>query len=1378
MYDLNAAVGGCGSEGVMLRLFALTACAVSAAAVLLLTGCGPGLIALGGGGTGAYYGLQGGDDDGGSKSGGGNVAPAVLITAVNRGNPAAIEYTLLDPNSDQCSVEFEYALNGGGFQPCFAGDGGDGLVGLASSASGIPHTFNWAFTVDFGGGTSYVDDIVVRGRANDGNATGAWNMLSSVSVGNDAPTLDNLVFQDSSGIVVFTFSLFDQDSDECSLEISYSIDQGQSFIPVVTDPGSQDYELVGNPPVNLAASPAGAANQIIWNSNVALLDFKGEILMLFKPSDWPAEYSEATQGASIVAGPYLLDNSVNGPPTLQIASNLDGKEFVGRVPVQITLADAEADPATVEVEFSLDDGGSWDTATLINQFQPGMAGPFPTSANPSPHFVTWHAVADLAQISPYVNEYPLARLRFTPKDASPGTPRESVSFHLFGNRAPTVVDIVPLQPGGNIQLILTVKDANADPVSVNIEYSSDGQSYTALTQADFIHGNLAGLSSSDAGFANSLTWDSNQRFPGANAANVRLRVTPTDHPPGGSPAADRVGQPFVSQPFPVINNPAGADPVDIDIITTDAAGVPIAPAYTVADNGTVYFEASVVPSSSTVQEVLWRILQPGPDRGELQTVTGSQLAYATGGFTLTAGIVAGDTIRIDDGINGPAIFEFTTGSPVQAGNYGVDITGLSTAAEYATELALRIRENPQTAIFAEHTGGGQVALRHEIACLIGNANSQLPAGNAVDIEATPTGIISGPISQLSGGTGSDRVRYAAPATPPPGTEYIELRAEIDHPGFVQQIGRTWRLYWGDPVASVQVVPSSAVLLVGQQLSLSANVMPSTAPQIVEWEVAGGSANGFINEMGHYIAPNTAPASNPVIVRAHSIDPTVAPGFTEITVSPEPTSVVVTPQNPADLFLGLTRQFSAQVQPAAAPQGVNWTVWWNGQNFGSGSTTVGTVSSSGLYTAPLKLPSPPTVVVRATSQFKPSVFGTASQSLVAPPPTSFQVSPTNPSVTAGGQGVLFTAINFQPSTANSSVTWELSSQVGDISATTGFYTPPQDTPTSQPVVLTVTARSTAAPTVTASTQLTVNPNPQSPPTGVSVTPDKGFTFSSGSSVQFGHSVLPSSASQSVTWSVVNPATGGGQINAAGLYTPPATSVDMIVTLRCATVANPSIFSQVTVCVTGQGKNWADVAHLGVERAGPNTAWDSHNQRLWIIGGRSPSSGNSAHDRAVLAVTATNELVTGPTIDTLGAFGDPNTIAAVYDSQNTRLLAVLGRGPVNAAEIWSLNVASLSPAPAWQKLPVTASSNVPVLGGTHTYHAWFDAADRELQLIFNSGQMYRFDCNSGSSSFNEWKSRASIGSLLGNAPAVVEICGHARNTSNGEHYFIGPNSEVGS
>src|SRR5690606_38145564 len=184
-----------------------------------------------------------------------------------------------------------------------------------------------------GGGTSYVDDIVVRGRANDGNATGAWNMLSSVSVGNDAPTLDNLVFQDSSGIVVFTFSLFDQDSDECSLEISYSIDQGQSFIPVVTDPGSQDYELVGNPPVNLAASPAGAANQIIWNSNVALLDFKGEILMLFKPSDWPAEYSEATQGASIVAGPYLLDNSVNGPPTLQIASNLDGKEFVGRVPV-------------------------------------------------------------------------------------------------------------------------------------------------------------------------------------------------------------------------------------------------------------------------------------------------------------------------------------------------------------------------------------------------------------------------------------------------------------------------------------------------------------------------------------------------------------------------------------------------------------------------------------------------------------------------------------------------------------------------------------------------------------------------------------------------------------------------------------------------------------------------------------------------------------------------------------------------------------------------------------------------------------------------------------------------------------------------------------
>jgi hypothetical protein len=57
----------------------------------------------------------------------------------------------------------------------------------------------------------------------------------------------------------------------------------------------------------------------------------------------------------------------------------------------------------------------------------------------------------------------------------------------------------------------------------------------------------------------------------------------------------------------------------------------------------------------------------------------------------------------------------------------------------------------------------------------------------------------------------------------------------------------------------------------------------------------------------------------------------------------------------------TQQFRATVQNAADTR-VTWKV--NGVAGGNG--TVGTVSSSGLYTAPAAVPSPATVTVTATS----------------------------------------------------------------------------------------------------------------------------------------------------------------------------------------------------------------------------------------------------------------------------------------------------------------------------------------------------------------------------------------------------------------------------
>ncbi len=1347
------------------------ACALMGA--LLTTGCGPGLLALGGGGSGTYFGLQGGGDDG--KGGGStpapNVAPAVIITSVVRGDsPVAVHYTVIDPDGDLCTLEMQYSLNGVDYNDCFVGVGGDGVIDLSSSASGIAHTFRWDFVADLGSG-EFVDGITIRARANDGEVTGSWNEQTGVSLGNNPPSVDNIQFSNTSGIVLFTFNLFDDNFDACSFDISYSVDQGQNWIPV------QPNELLGNPPVNLATSPTGTPSQFIWDSNVALLDFMGDIQMLFTPKDHPPGYAEVTVGPSVVNGPYLLDNSVNNPPVLTINSALDGNVFVARVPVEISLADEESDPSAVDVEFSLDNGQNWSAATLVNQFIQGVAGPFPTSPNPSTRNLVWNALADIAQLPTYQNTWPGVLLRMTPRDGQAGVALESEGFTVVGNTAPEVTSVEALQTGGSIALAIVLRDERSDAVSVLIEYGTDGVNFSPLAAGDFLPqgDNPASLESSSTGKGNQVIWDTTLRFPNANAANVYLRVTPTDHPDGATPVADLAGQAFLAPPFPVINDPAGADPASINVFTTDTGGTPTTnPLVTVAAGGVVYLDRAVSPQSSTVQDTFWKIAESGTAWGELQVVDGSNLAYATGGFTLHSSVTFGDTLRLHDGLSDPVIFEFWDGAaPVS--NQPVDIAGMTTLDQIGAALEQAINAHPEMRITAVHIGAGVFNLTHDIACRVGNAASiDTLRGNAMDIVGTPTTILDGPATQLSGGDGTQRVRYAAPATPPGGSQFIDLVCVIDHASFLS-VERAYRLHWGAPVNSVSIIPPSTTRQVGGQVNMTAVIDPVGAPQIASWEVVGGSANGTIVVTGPATATYTAPATLPgttlltVTVRAYSIDPLKAPGNATVFVQPEPSTITVSTTGSGSLLLGASRQYTAVVNPPAASQQVNWTVFWNGQDRGSGDSQVGTINTSGLYTAPQSLISPAEVFIRATSQVKPSVAGSYSQSLHAPAPTSFGLSPSGTvNVTAGGAGVQFSALNFQPSNANTSVTWELSAPTGTISGN-GFYEPPSTA--SQPLTVTVRARSSApgASSVTATAQVNIAQNVFTPPTSVTVTPDTAYSHSAGVPIQFSRVVSPPAASQAVTWAILS---GGGSIDSSGLFTPPQTNVDTLVTVLCATVANPSINRQVTIRVAGDGRDWHDSDALLISRGQPNMVWDSHNARMWVIGGRNPLSGATAHTRATLTIdtAAGRVLGAGPTIGGAAYLGaEPVTIAAAFDSGNNRLIAILGKSG-GGVEMWQLNATQVgqSPGPEWTPLLYTtsASSALPSLGKSHTYHCWYEPGKAQLHLLFSRSWLYTFDCTS-----NNWTSRVTLGGQTA-APVIVEYCGHAWDGSSSTHYFVGP------
>ncbi|MCB9931796.1 MAG: hypothetical protein H6841_00065 [Planctomycetes bacterium] len=1364
----------------MRRVLSAFICLCALGSAFLITGCGPGLVAAGGGSVGAIFGLSGSDKKKDKNPAppppSTNVVPAVVVTSLIREeSPAAINYTILDANNDLCSVEVQYSVGGGAFQACFQGTGGDGTTGLASSAGGVPHVFEWDFATDLG--PQVTTDITLRIRANDGSTAGSWATLANQTIGNEAPEILNIQGS-GSDIVLFTFDLADQNSDLGTLEVFYSIDQGQNFIPVDTDPLSPTYELIGNPPTGLLTSQAGSPGQFIWAAPLSLYDFVGDVLIQLRPKDQPSGYSAETLGSPIVAGPFSIDTSVNGPPTLQLISNLDGLSFTGKVPLNITLHDEESNASVVGVQFTFD-GSTWFPATLETQFASGVAGPFLTTPSPTGYSIVWDALADIGQITPWSNNYPTVVLALTPADATSGTTVVTNVFSLVGNEEPAVLDVQALQDSGNIPIVVTVQDAQSDPVSVSIEYSTDSVNYTALSAADFVFGNPSNLGSNPVGEQNVLVWNSNIAFPAANAAAVTLRVTPTDHPPSATPTADLTGAPFVSAPFPVINDPSGAAPISIDVFTTDAGGTPNAvDDVTVVASGLVYFDRTINPASATVTSTLWKIFQTGADYGTLLTVGGGPLQYSQGSVTVSASVSDGNTFTIDDGINGPETFEFDSNSLFQVNTVPVPIGGLTTQDEFGQALTDAVNANPDVRITATYAGSGVIQFKHEIACNIGNAASVALGGNATDMAFTGGAGVIG--TQMNGGNGTQRVLYQAPASPPAGSEYVTLYCEIDDPAYFTTVRKSYKLWWGTKPTGVTVLPASASLLVGGSQQFTAEVANlATAPQFVTWEVVGGSVNGTVSASGLYAAPSTLPNSNPVTVRASCVDPSVAPGVASITVQPEPTNVLVSApaNNPPvwvnpDLRLGTSITFSASVSPAAAPQGVNWRVYWNSQDWGSGNSTVGTISASGTYTAPQFLPSPDIVRIDAVSQAKPTVFGSFFVHLVAPPPTSFVVSPNTASVFAGGAGVQFNATNFVPANANQAVTWEINPVVGNISGS-GFYTPPATSPAVQ--VVTVTARSAVDTMISATATVTVNPGASTAPTGVVIAPGEGITISRSqfsSPIQFSATVSPPAASQNVTWTFVGP--GFGSLTQGGLYTPDPTAIDRVITIRATANASPNPFDEVDICITGDGQNWSEIGNFTMGRGDASPVWDPVNDRLWIVGGHSETSPSNHEEVPVyLSLASTPAIGAYSGISAGGGFPKAaSAIMGVCDVTNSRLLAVVAQGASDYALVYSLdltNVTGATPA-SWQLVSAGGITNAPKLDGTFHYHCWWDPVSEELQLLGDKGTLYRFSTDQGGSTPDDWVSVVTL-QQPALAPVDPKLVAHAYDDTNNVHYFVG-------
>lgn len=112
----------------------------------------------------------------------------------------------------------------------------------------------------------------------------------------------------------------------------------------------------------------------------------------------------------------------------------------------------------------------------------------------------------------------------------------------------------------------------------------------------------------------------------------------------------------------------------------------------------------------------------------------------------------------------------------------------------------------------------------------------------------------------------------------------------------------------------------------------------------------------------------------------------------VTVSPNPISVVV----------GLQQQFTATVAGAS-----NTAVTWSVNGTLGGNSTVGTISTTGLYQAPVAIPTPATVTVAAISAADGSTTGSATVTIVTAP-TAAQPAPET--VSPGGTATYSLLLN--------------------------------------------------------------------------------------------------------------------------------------------------------------------------------------------------------------------------------------------------------------------------------------------------------------------------------------------------------------------------------
>jgi hypothetical protein len=266
-------------------------------------------------------------------------------------------------------------------------------------------------------------------------------------------------------------------------------------------------------------------------------------------------------------------------------------------------------------------------------------------------------------------------------------------------------------------------------------------------------------------------------------------------------------------------------------------------------------------------------------------------------------------------------------------------------------------------------------------------SATVPQGSTQQFQVTITGSsntavkwsVSGPgCSGAACGTTSASGLYTSPASvPSPATVSVIVTSVADP---TKSASADVTLVAAASVL-LSISPMTAAVPTASTDSFTATVT-GTSDTAVAWSLSGAGCSGAScgslatsSLAAVYTAPLVAPSPPNVTVAATSMAEPSKTASATVTIVP----VVVVTVTPAStsLVTGTTQQFNASVVGTS-----NTAVTWNTQGTGCSGVACGTISDTGLYTAPSAIPSPADVTVTATSLADPSKTSSSSVTIVA------------------------------------------------------------------------------------------------------------------------------------------------------------------------------------------------------------------------------------------------------------------------------------------------------------------------------------------------------------------------------------------------------------